>query len=694
MAAVIGRTFLYRVLAAIAEKTPELEGHLLTLQREEMIRERARIPEPEYIFKHELTREATYDGLLRRERLRLHREVAEVLERLFPERLEEQAGLLAHHWERAGESGRAIEYLQRAGDRARALYAHEESTDFYGRALALLKDQGDLEQAARTLMKLGLTHHNAFDFRAARQAYEEGFVLWQRAGEAQPATSRAPAPHALRVALGGDPLSLDPACCIDDASGRVIVQLFSGLVALSPEMSVVPDVAQTWEVLDSGRQYVFHLRDDARWSDGIPVTAHDFEFAWKRVLDPASGASAPDYLYDVRGARAYHQREVHDPDQVAIRALGELTLVVELEAPASYFPLLLTSMTTFPVPRHTVPALGSAWTHAESIVTNGPFKLAAWERGVSMALERNPAYHGRFDGNLERVLMSLDTQDPGRWLRLYEDDGLELLSLADLSPAEQERARQRYAGECISTAGLMTHYAGFNVRQPPFDDRRVRRALALATDRELLADEVHRGHGLPASGGLLPPGMPGHVPGIGLPYDPERARHLLAEAGHPGGRGLPAVECLVCRDSVFHVLTGEFLRAEWGKLLGLELMCTMMSWASLLDRLDGATPPMWLMGWLGDYPDPDNFLRTATWRAECGWQNKAYDRLVEDARRVMDQEQRVRLYQQADRILMEEVPIIPLTHVRGQVLAKPWVRRFPAEPFGGLSWKDVIIEPH
>jgi len=201
LAAVIGRMFLYRVLAAIAQEERELDGHLVTLQREAMIRERARLPELEYIFKHELTREAAYNGLLKKERRVFHRQVAEALERLFPDRIDEQVGLLAHHWERAGDAEKATEYLLRAGDQARLAYAHQEAIDYYQRAQAFLKEGEEHERAARTLMKLGLTYHTAFDFKAARQAYEEGFALWQRVGEMEPALPPPPAPHALRGCL-------------------------------------------------------------------------------------------------------------------------------------------------------------------------------------------------------------------------------------------------------------------------------------------------------------------------------------------------------------------------------------------------------------------------------------------------------------------------------------------------------------
>jgi oligopeptide transport system substrate-binding protein len=311
-----------------------------------------------------------------------------------------------------------------------------------------------------------------------------------------------------------------------------------------------------------------------------------------------------------------------------------------------------------------------------------------------MVLARSATYHGEFAGNLERVHVMLDPQRAGGYYQMYETDRLEVTSLANLSQADEDRARQRYAGEHVTVPILMTNYVGLDATRPPFDDRRVRRALAMAIDREALADEVLRGNVNPATGGLLPPALPGHAPGIGLPYDPEAARRLLAEAGYPTGRGFPVVECLTSVDSLPHVRTANYLEAQWREQLGLGVIWIRLGWGKLLDRLYRETPPVWLMGWYADYPDPDNFLRVSTWRAECRWHHEAFDELVEGARRVLDQAERVRMYQQADRILVEEVPIIPLTYGRSHLLAKPWVRSYPWTPFGGLSWKGVVIEPH
>ncbi|MGD2148808.1 MAG: ABC transporter substrate-binding protein, partial [Anaerolineae bacterium] len=549
MASVIGRIFLYRVLAAIAEEERRLDQQLRTLQHEELIRERARIPELEYIFKHELTREAAYNGLLKKERRAFHREVAQALERLFPERAEEQLGLLAHHWERAGDAEKALHCLQRAGDQARLIYAHDEAVGYYRRALTLLKESERYEQAARTLMKLGLTYDSSFDFRRARAAYDEAFALWQRASSVEPASRLPPVPHALRL-VWPNVRTLDPTRCTSGVSGEVIDQLFSGLVELTVYVSIAPDVAQSWHVTDGGRKYTFRLRDDVVWSDGTPVTAYDFAYAWRRVLDPVIGSPNATLLYDVVGARDFRDRRGRWSD-VGIKVADAGTLVVELEGPVGYFLQLMASSAAYPVPRHVVEACGEAWTEPGNIVTNGPFRMAAWVKGKSLALMRRAHYHGRCRGNLGRVELSLRSVNERSTtaLELYERDGLDILDLNILPVEQLADARQRHAVDCLTTPSLATYYLGFHPERPPFDDPRVRQAFVLATDREWLNAQAG-GRSSARRGGFVPFGMPGHSAGIGLPYDPDRARDLLVEAGYPGGRGFPALDALVARVSI------------------------------------------------------------------------------------------------------------------------------------------------
>jgi ABC-type oligopeptide transport system substrate-binding subunit len=332
---------------------------------------------------------------------------------------------------------------------------------------------------------------------------------------------------------------------------------------------------------------------------------------------------------------------------------------------------------------------GESWTDVENIVSSGPFRLEAWRQGQSVALVRNPAYHGRCTGNVQRVEISL-LADPSARLKLYETDSLDIFHLCDLPAAELDRARHRWAGEYVSVPTLSTHYVGFNASRPPFDDPRVRRAFVLATDRVRMVDTVWSGIAFPARGGLVPPGVLGHSAGIGLPHDPVEARRLLAEAGYPGGRGFPEVNLPTDHRRIRH---GEYLQAQWRENLGIEITRDIMDWGALLDRLDNKPPHLFCIGETADYPDPDDFLRVrATFATR--WMNQTYSGLVEKAGRTTDQGERTRTYQAADRLLIEEASIMPFAYGRCHLLVKPWVKRCPTSATKFWFWKDVIIDPH
>jgi oligopeptide transport system substrate-binding protein len=333
---------------------------------------------------------------------------------------------------------------------------------------------------------------------------------------------------------------------------------------------------------------------------------------------------------------------------------------------------------------------GEAWTAVENIVTNGPFRLKSWQRRQSIVLVRNPEYGGRLTGNVQQIDLF-----PLEWsaaLKMYEDDSLDVLDLGLLPPPEMDRARQRHAGEYLSVPWLSTIFVAFDASRLPFDDVRVRRAFVLATDRQTLGDVIRRGYVFPATGGLIPPEMPGHSVGIGLPYDPQQARRLMAEAGYPDGRGFSVADALTPHE---HESLSKHLQAQWQENLGVEITWQPMEHGAFVERLCREPPSMFLGRWVADYPDPDNFLRVgpAIWLP--GWKNTTYTGLVEEARRSMDQEVRMDLYKRADKLLVEDAAIMPLNYVRLHLLIKPWVKKHPTSATTMLwFWKDVIIEPH
>jgi ABC-type oligopeptide transport system substrate-binding subunit len=700
-ASVVGRLFWDRAVAHIAESAPEGLGELEVanglnaLRDREMVfrREASAFAEAaEYVFKHGLLRELTYASVLKRLRRVYHGLVADWLIKESGERASEHTGVIADHLEAAGRIEEATEQLLQAGDQARGLYAHQEAITAYTRALALLKEGGEQDRAARTLMRLGLTYHTGYEFKQAQDVFAQGFALWQRAAEEQTPSSRAPAPHALRLAAQ-PPTTLDPGKRSGTWSILFGLQLFRGLVEEGREWSVVPDIARSWEVLDGGCKYVFHLRDDILWSDGTPVTAVDFVFAWRRMLDPQTQSPDAYLLCDIRGARAFHEGLVGDAEAVAIRAIDDLTLVVELEAPTPYFLNVLHLSPGSPVPRHVVGRHGESWTAVENIVTNGPFLIESWDPGRTVLLSRDPNYRGRAAGNVERVEVHL--MGGGEWsarLELYEADQLDVLRLYGFPAAERNSARQRHAGEYVRLPGMGLFLVVFDATRPPFDDVRVRQAFVTATDRDHLANVVLGGLELPATGGFILPGMPGHSPGIGLPYEPQRARQLLAQAGYPGGRGFPALMIMV-HDA--RRAWADSVARQVSENLDVDIAVDSVPWPEHALRIRRRqVSHMILYGWEADFPDPDGFLRVFPFRERTGWQNDAFDRLLDRARRIMDHAERMKLYRQADRILMDEAPLMPLTYSADDFLVKTWVRGYPPLMRDPSCWKDVVIELH
>jgi oligopeptide transport system substrate-binding protein len=338
------------------------------------------------------------------------------------------------------------------------VYAYHEAIKHYQQALAFLKEKGPagLTRATRTAMTLGGLYHTVFDFERSQQAYQDGFALWQRVEEEQRKVVLPPAPHALRL-MWTAVTSLDITVTNYINNAVIIDQLFSGLVECTPDFEIVPALARSWEILDGGRRYVFHLRPEARWSDRQPVTAHDFEFTWKHLLDPTYVALNRELLFDIKGTRAYYEGRVSF-DEVGVRATDALTLVVELEEPVGHFLHVLSCVGVFAIPRHIVEACGLNWANADHIVTNGPFRLVTWLPGERLVLVRNPAYHGRATGNVLQIEFTLPwTADKN--LLAYEANACDVCGP---SPANIDQARQQHATEYNEMPFASTTFVNFN----------------------------------------------------------------------------------------------------------------------------------------------------------------------------------------------------------------------------------------
>lgn len=691
LAAVLGREFDFSLLNETWGQGEDQTFEVIdTLLRHRLIEEGSGSSSRDYMFTHHKIQEVIYAAIPRQRRWQLHAQVGAHIERACAQRLDEYARELAFHYLQAlqfnpGYRSKAVTYLLKAGDQARIMYAHQEAIEHYRQALQLLKTQGDYEQIARVNMKLGETYHTAFQFDQAHQAFQAGFHLWQQLNWRVPASAQ-PAPHPLR--MNWPPIiSIDPALAMD-IPGGVVWQLFSGLVTFSPDLEVIPEAAKRWELLSDGQKYIFHLNEDIYWSDGTQVTAYDFEFGGKRLLSPTTRSPAANLFYDIKGAEAYNKGQILDPDGVALKALDNATLMVELEKPAPYFLHVMVSL--LPAPRRTIEAFGGEWTSPEHIVTNGPFQLQAWDKGKFMRFVKNPGYHGRFTGNIDQI--ELDFQnDPAIQLARYAADQADILDIRSYSATLFNRAKEQFSEEYLSFPWALVHYLGFDLRRPPFNNCCARLAFALAIDKALLAGSIQGGVVYPASGGFVPPVLPGHSPGIGLPYDPAKAQALLAEAGYPGGRGFPQIEGITTLSPDNPVT--RYLTEQWRYILGVEIEWKTVS-TNLVWMFQNMPPQLYISHWLADYPDPDNFLGPNHILRWTGWSNEAFTNLLEQTRLTTNPADRIKLFEKADQLLMDAVPLLPLTYDRQHLLIKPWVKRYPTSAIYSWFWKDVVIEHH
>ncbi|MDQ4081774.1 MAG: ABC transporter substrate-binding protein, partial [Actinomycetota bacterium] len=367
IAAVVGRTFGVELLERLVPHE-ELVPALSELQRLDLVVEIRRRPSPEYRFRHGLVQEVAYASLVDATRRRLHRSVGEALEELYRDSLDEVYDLLARHFSEADDAEKAVDYLLKAGDAARALYADQEALEHYKRARAFLARLGDDRRMRDTLFKMALAHHLAFDFEKAEEVYDEAFCC--RIGE----PVRLEPSERIETA-GLPPDDLSPGDVYSTEGAGFAAHLFQGLLTVDRDLNVVPAMADNMRVSRDGLTYLVRLREGVRWSDGERLTAEDFAFAWRRMREE-------------RTVTAFLMEDVESAE-----ALDDRTLEIRLREPRSYFPYILASMFAYPWPRHKCEELGDAWREPENLVCNGPFMLSALteERAV---LAANPYWSG------------------------------------------------------------------------------------------------------------------------------------------------------------------------------------------------------------------------------------------------------------------------------------------------------------
>jgi oligopeptide transport system substrate-binding protein len=501
----------------------------------------------------------------------------------------------------------------------------------------------------------------------------------------------------VRYNVGTPPETIDPALSTGIPEATIQAQIFEGLTRLDENQIPQPAAAESWEVSDDKTVYTFHIRKDAKWSNGDPVTAEDFAFAWERALNPANAADYAYQLYNIKNAAAYNKGEITDPSQLGIEVVDEKTLKVTLESPAVHFLSLTAFHTLYPVHKATVEADPEGWSlSADTLIGNGAFKVEKWENNV-MEFVPNENYWNKDVVKIDRLIFTM-VENENTELTMFENDELDMTHTAPL--AELERLETE--GKLKIYPYLGTYYYIFNTQKKPFDDVRVRKALALAIDRQALIDNVVKGGRKPALA-FVPYGLP-DMDGSdfrengGTYYkdaDIETAKQLLAEAGYPDGKGFPEIEILY-NTSESHKIVAETIQEMWKQNLGItNVTLTNQEWGVYLNSRDEGDFMVARAGWIGDYPDPLTFLdmwTTGNGNNNTFWGSEQYDRLIETVRNSSDQKERMTLMHQAEDILMENMPIMPIYFYTDPVCIKPNLKGVKKSLLGEVDFSEAYLE--
>jgi len=496
-------------------------------------------------------------------------------------------------------------------------------------------------------------------------------------------------PKAFRVNLGTEPPSLDWSLATDHVSFNVIANLMVGLTEFDKNLKPAPVIAKSWDMLEGGRKIVFHLRDDVMWSDGKKVRAQDFEYSWKRLLNPKTASEYAYTLFDILNAEAYSQGKLTDDSQVGVKALDDSTLEVRLKHPTSYFLSITTFEVTYPQRQDVIEKFGTKWTDPEHIVTNGPFLLTSWKHENEIQLKANPNF---FPGKpaIENVEMFM-INELTTALAMYEQGQLDFIDNHSIPILEKPRLAKAPGFKHVPQ--LRGEYYGFASFRKPFDDPRVRKAFAMAIDRSVIP-KLLRGGEQPASS-WIPPGMLAHNSKLGLPYNPPEARRLLREAGYPDGKGFPQVT-LGYNTLEDKKIVAEAIQGMWKRNLGVLVRLENLEWKVFLKRLQNDPPHIFRSGWGADYPDPDNFMKLFTsfsGQNYSRWKNARYDQLLEQAAREMNEQKRVRLYNEAQKLLCEvDVSIVPLFNTAESTVLNPRYTGLEYNSMSRLLMRDVRLK--
>ncbi|BBM85290.1 peptide ABC transporter substrate-binding protein [Candidatus Uabimicrobium amorphum] len=477
----------------------------------------------------------------------------------------------------------------------------------------------------------------------------------------------------LRVLNGAEAATLDPIKREGTPGTSMLSNIFEGLVRVNNKTGgYLPGVAERWEISEDGTTYTFFLRKDAKWSDGKPVTANDFLSTYRRAVDPITQSRNASLYFVIKNARAVLKNE-KKTEELGVFVVDDYTLKIELESPTGYFMSLLSLVPFYATPKHVIDKHGNAWTELENIVSNGPFKVVLRRRNDRTEVVKNENYWGKDEVKLDKIIFF--TTDNGETrLRMFRANAADYHVTGLASSA--------YPGIKNNPEWVMAPYLGiyyyiFNTKEAPFDNAKVRKAISMAIDREILAEVLSIGY-IPAKF-IVPPRTAGYKTAASLEENVEKAKQLLKEAGYgEGGKKFPTMTILYNTNENHQkvaIVVSDMLKRN----LGIDVKIENAEWKTYLDRRRHGDYQVARAGWIGDYNDADSFLELMYSESENNdtfWKHKKYDELFLKSRKISTPEKRLAVMQEAEKIALDEMPIMPIYFYVADTLVKPYVKNF------------------
>lgn len=494
-----------------------------------------------------------------------------------------------------------------------------------------------------------------------------------------------------------EPVDLDPHIISSHQDFNIVMSLFEGLVQYDAKTAEpVAAGAERWETSADGLTWTFHLRKEAKWSDGNPVTAHDYVYAYRRILSPTLGAEYASMLYVLKNGEELYSQKISDPAQLGAKAADDHTLVLTLARPTPYLLSMLCHSAWYPVPKTVIEKHGKSdqrgnpWTRQGNLVGNGYFTLAEWKANQHIRVERSETYWDKANVKLKAAVFypieSADAEE--RSFRSGQLHVTSTLPISKISVYEKDSS-----GFFKPHPMLASYFFRFNVNVPPLNDARVRRALSMAIDREAIVRDVSKGGQL-AAGNLCPPDVAGFTAKARIATDVAAAKKLLAEAGFPDGKGFPKIE-LLFNTNEGHRQIAEAIQQMWKRNLGVDIGLYNQEAKVWNDSMRTLNYQIARYAWVGDYLDPSTFLDlmgSDNGNNQTGWKNAEYDKLLAAANATADKAKRYEYYQRCEEILAQEAPIAPLYFYARNNLRRPEVKGWYGNLLDNHALKGVYLE--